>query len=62
MFSLCFQEKDVEKFKNLIADYDSYWSCSVSRLGYSGTAVISRVWYLCGYVQDKLLCILILDR
>uniref|UniRef100_A0A0D3EV47 DNA-(apurinic or apyrimidinic site) endonuclease n=1 Tax=Oryza barthii TaxID=65489 RepID=A0A0D3EV47_9ORYZ len=38
-----FDEKDVEKFKNLIADYDSYWSCSVSRLGYSGTAVISRV-------------------
>uniref|UniRef100_A0A0D9V6T5 DNA-(apurinic or apyrimidinic site) endonuclease n=1 Tax=Leersia perrieri TaxID=77586 RepID=A0A0D9V6T5_9ORYZ len=38
------QTKDVGKFKNLIADYDnSYWSCSVSRLGYSGTAVISRV-------------------
>ncbi|KAL6616230.1 hypothetical protein ACP70R_038500 [Stipagrostis hirtigluma subsp. patula] len=37
-------EKDVEQFKSLIEDYDnSYWSCSVSRLGYSGTAVISRV-------------------
>ncbi|XP_062207148.1 DNA-(apurinic or apyrimidinic site) endonuclease, chloroplastic-like isoform X2 [Phragmites australis] len=38
------EERDVEYFKNLIEDYDSsYWSCSVSRLGYSGTAVISRV-------------------
>ncbi|TVU34809.1 hypothetical protein EJB05_16661 [Eragrostis curvula] len=38
------KEGEVEQFKNLIEDYDnSYWSCSVSRLGYSGTAVISRV-------------------
>uniref|UniRef100_J3L4Y6 DNA repair nuclease/redox regulator APEX1 n=1 Tax=Oryza brachyantha TaxID=4533 RepID=J3L4Y6_ORYBR len=38
------EEKDIENFKNLIAGYDnSYWSCSVSRLGYSGTAVISQV-------------------
>ncbi|KAL6853511.1 hypothetical protein ACP4OV_019540 [Aristida adscensionis] len=46
---LCLQEThlevgDVKHFKNLIEGYDnSYWSCSVSRLGYSGTAVISRV-------------------
>lgn len=38
------EESDVKDFENLIADYDnSYWSCSVSRLGYSGTAVISQV-------------------
>ncbi|GJN17437.1 hypothetical protein PR202_gb04501 [Eleusine coracana subsp. coracana] len=38
-----FDEGDVKHFKNLIEGYDnSYWSCSVSRLGYSGTAVISR--------------------
>ncbi|KAJ1285824.1 hypothetical protein BS78_03G307300 [Paspalum vaginatum] len=46
---LCLQEThleegDVDHFKNLIQGYDdSYWSCSVARLGYSGTAVISRV-------------------
>ncbi|KAM0919625.1 hypothetical protein ACQ4PT_008090 [Festuca glaucescens] len=37
-------EGDVKDFKNLIAGYDySYWSCSVARLDYSGTGVISRV-------------------
>lgn len=46
---LCLQEthlkdSDVDCFKSLIQDYDnSYWSCSVARLGYSGTTVISRV-------------------
>jgi exodeoxyribonuclease III len=47
--SSCYlQEGDVKKFQNLIEDYDnSYWSCSVSRLGYSGTAVISRVGSCC---------------
>ncbi|WVZ68496.1 hypothetical protein U9M48_017430 [Paspalum notatum var. saurae] len=39
-----FDEDNVDDFKNLIQGYDnSYWSCSVARLGYSGTAVISRV-------------------
>lgn len=39
------QEKDVEDIKkHLIDGYDnSFWTCSVSKLGYSGTAVISRV-------------------
>lgn len=38
------QEKDVDVItKNLIDGYDnSYWTCSVSKLGYSGTAIISR--------------------
>ncbi|KAM7271310.1 hypothetical protein ACFE04_030524 [Oxalis oulophora] len=38
------QEKDVEAIKQtLIEGYDNtYWSCSVSKLGYSGTAIISR--------------------
>ncbi|CAN7062916.1 unnamed protein product [Brassica rapa subsp. trilocularis] len=48
---LCLQEtkiqqvKDVEEIKkSLIEGYDhSYWSCSVSKLGYSGTAIISRI-------------------
>lgn len=37
--------KDVEEIKKaLINGYDhSFWSCSVSKLGYSGTAIISRV-------------------
>lgn len=43
-FSSSFQEHNVELFKNLVKEYDhTYWSCSVARLGYSGTAVISRV-------------------
>lgn len=39
------QEKDVDKIKeSLINGYDnSFWSCSISKLGYSGTAIISRV-------------------
>uniref|UniRef100_A0A0D3C5M8 DNA-(apurinic or apyrimidinic site) endonuclease n=2 Tax=Brassica oleracea var. oleracea TaxID=109376 RepID=A0A0D3C5M8_BRAOL len=47
---LCLQEtkiqvKDVEEIKKALIDgYDhSYWSCSVSKLGYSGTAIISRI-------------------
>ncbi|XP_038721818.1 DNA-(apurinic or apyrimidinic site) endonuclease, chloroplastic-like isoform X2 [Tripterygium wilfordii] len=39
------QEKDVESIKHCLIDgYDnSYWTCSISKLGYSGTAIISRV-------------------
>ncbi|KAG9444983.1 hypothetical protein H6P81_016323 [Aristolochia fimbriata] len=39
------QEKDVEKIKEtLLEGYDhSFWTCSVAKLGYSGTAIISRV-------------------
>ncbi|CAN6450615.1 unnamed protein product [Victoria cruziana] len=38
------QEKDVEDIKHLIEGYDnSFWTCSVSKLGYSGIAVISRI-------------------
>lgn len=39
------QEKDVEAIKQCLLDgYDnSFWTCSVSKLGYSGTAIISRV-------------------
>ncbi|XP_071911600.1 DNA-(apurinic or apyrimidinic site) endonuclease, chloroplastic isoform X1 [Coffea arabica] len=39
------QEKDVEAIRNtLLEDYDhSFWTCSVSKLGYSGTAIISRM-------------------
>ncbi|KAL0656699.1 hypothetical protein Bca4012_077283 [Brassica carinata] len=51
---LCFQEakiqvKDVEEVKKALSDgYDhSFWSCSVSKLGYSGTAIISRVRQEC---------------
>jgi hypothetical protein len=41
------QEKDVEEIKCLIDGYDNtFWTCSVSKLGYSGTAIISRVWLL----------------
>ncbi|PWZ34211.1 DNA-(apurinic or apyrimidinic site) lyase, chloroplastic [Zea mays] len=37
-------ERNVDLFKNLVHEYDyTCWSCSVARLGYSGTAVISRV-------------------
>ncbi|XP_048137971.1 DNA-(apurinic or apyrimidinic site) endonuclease, chloroplastic isoform X2 [Rhodamnia argentea] len=38
------QEKDVEAIKDrLMEGYEnSYWTCSVSKLGYSGTAIISR--------------------
>ncbi|KAK4580806.1 hypothetical protein RGQ29_024450 [Quercus rubra] len=38
------QEKDVEEIKYLIDGYDNtFWTCSVSKLGYSGTAIISRI-------------------
>ncbi|WOH02553.1 hypothetical protein DCAR_0521942 [Daucus carota subsp. sativus] len=39
------QEKDVEAIKcSLLEGYkDSFWTCSVSKLGYSGTAIISRI-------------------
>lgn len=39
------QEKDVESIRHsLLEGYDnSYWTCSVSKLGYSGTAIISRI-------------------
>ncbi|XP_074380555.1 DNA-(apurinic or apyrimidinic site) endonuclease, chloroplastic-like isoform X1 [Apium graveolens] len=39
------QEKDVEAVKcSLLEGYkDSFWTCSVSKLGYSGTAIISRI-------------------
>ncbi|XP_020539313.1 DNA-(apurinic or apyrimidinic site) endonuclease, chloroplastic isoform X4 [Jatropha curcas] len=47
---LCFQEtklqeKDVESIKHCLIDgYDSsFWTCSRSKLGYSGTAIISRI-------------------
>ncbi|XP_050228664.1 DNA-(apurinic or apyrimidinic site) endonuclease, chloroplastic isoform X2 [Mercurialis annua] len=47
---LCFQEtklqeKDVESIKqSLIDGYEnSFWTCSHSKLGYSGTAIVSRV-------------------
>ncbi|KAL6336954.1 hypothetical protein AAG906_036268 [Vitis piasezkii] len=39
------QEKDVEAIKqSVIEGYEnSFWTCSVSKLGYSGTAIISRI-------------------
>ncbi|KAL0316779.1 UNVERIFIED_CONTAM: DNA-(apurinic or apyrimidinic site) lyase, chloroplastic [Sesamum radiatum] len=39
------QEKDVDSIRQaLLEGYDnSYWTCSVSKLGYSGTAIISRI-------------------
>ncbi|KAJ0696492.1 putative DNA-(apurinic or apyrimidinic site) lyase transcription regulator SAP family [Helianthus annuus] len=39
------QEKDVEAIKQrLLEGYDnSFWTCSVSKLGYSGTTIISRI-------------------
>ncbi|XP_031268442.1 DNA-(apurinic or apyrimidinic site) lyase, chloroplastic isoform X1 [Pistacia vera] len=39
------QEKDVESIKqSLIEGYEnSFWTCSVSKLGYSGAAIISRI-------------------
>ncbi|RLM92901.1 DNA-(apurinic or apyrimidinic site) lyase, chloroplastic-like [Panicum miliaceum] len=40
-----FDEKDVEVIKDTLLDgyTNSFWTCSVSKLGYSGTAIISRV-------------------
>ncbi|KAI3446514.1 hypothetical protein Pfo_003179 [Paulownia fortunei] len=39
------QEKDVDAIRqSLLEGYDnSYWTCSVSKLGYSGTAIVSRI-------------------
>ncbi|KAA8518086.1 hypothetical protein F0562_015560 [Nyssa sinensis] len=39
------QEKDVEAVKQcLLEGYEnSFWTCSVSKLGYSGTAIVSRI-------------------
>ncbi|XP_062117903.1 DNA-(apurinic or apyrimidinic site) endonuclease, chloroplastic isoform X2 [Humulus lupulus] len=38
------QEKDVEKIACLIDGYhNSFWTCSTSKLGYSGAAIISRI-------------------
>ncbi|OMO68263.1 hypothetical protein CCACVL1_20003, partial [Corchorus capsularis] len=43
--SSSFQEKDVESIRHsLIEGYDnSFWTCSNTKLGYSGTAIISRI-------------------
>lgn len=42
------QEKDVESIKQCLLDgyENSFWTCSTSKLGYSGTAIISRVCLL----------------
>ncbi|RZC25710.1 DNA-(apurinic or apyrimidinic site) lyase, chloroplastic isoform C [Glycine soja] len=39
------QEKDIEEIKQRLIDgyANSFWTCSVSKLGYSGTAIISRI-------------------
>ncbi|KAJ8899029.1 hypothetical protein K2173_008853 [Erythroxylum novogranatense] len=38
------QEKDVNSIKCLIDGYENnFWTCSISRLGYSGTAIVSRI-------------------
>ncbi|XP_004516362.1 DNA-(apurinic or apyrimidinic site) endonuclease, chloroplastic isoform X2 [Cicer arietinum] len=39
------QEKDIEEIKKRLIDgyENSFWTCSVSKLGYSGTAIISRI-------------------
>ncbi|CAI8605925.1 unnamed protein product [Vicia faba] len=38
------EEKDIEEIKQRLLDgyENSFWTCSVSKLGYSGTAIISR--------------------
>ncbi|KAL5068582.1 hypothetical protein RYX36_019469 [Vicia faba] len=45
------QEKDIEEIKQRLLDgyENSFWTCSVSKLGYSGTTIISRVCSLCSY-------------
>ncbi|KAG5063729.1 hypothetical protein JHK85_004912 [Glycine max] len=42
---VCLQEKDIEEIKQRLIDgyANSFWTCSVSKLGYSGTAIISRI-------------------
>ncbi|GAB4859456.1 hypothetical protein Ancab_010924 [Ancistrocladus abbreviatus] len=38
------QEKDIESVKDLLEGYqNSFWTCSISKLGYSGIAIISRI-------------------
>ncbi|KAK7339854.1 hypothetical protein VNO77_20540 [Canavalia gladiata] len=39
------QEKDIVEIKQRLIDgyENSFWTCSVSKLGYSGTAIISRI-------------------
>ncbi|KAK4272487.1 hypothetical protein QN277_021041 [Acacia crassicarpa] len=39
------QEKDIDTIKSSLIDgyENSFWTCSVSKLGYSGTAIISRI-------------------
>ncbi|CAL5207609.1 unnamed protein product [Lathyrus oleraceus] len=39
------QEKDIKEIKQRLLDgyENSFWTCSVSKLGYSGTAIISRI-------------------
>ena len=59
IFAFVVQEKDVEVIKDtLLYGYtNSFWTCSVSKLGYSGTAIISRVCITClmlhAYNQQK---------
>ncbi|GAB4860600.1 hypothetical protein Ancab_035761, partial [Ancistrocladus abbreviatus] len=37
-------EKDIESVKDLLESYEnSFWTCSISKLGYSGTAIISWI-------------------
>ncbi|PWZ10771.1 DNA-(apurinic or apyrimidinic site) lyase, chloroplastic [Zea mays] len=42
---MSWNEKDIEVIKDTLLDgyTNSFWTCSVSKLGYSGTAIISRV-------------------
>ncbi|KAL8142973.1 hypothetical protein V2J09_016005 [Rumex salicifolius] len=38
------QEKDVNALKDLLEGYEhSFWTCSISKPGYSGTSIVSRV-------------------
>ncbi|KAL2923458.1 DNA-(apurinic or apyrimidinic site) lyase chloroplastic [Bienertia sinuspersici] len=38
------QEKDVETVRDLLEGYENtYWTCSIAKAGYSGTAIISRI-------------------
>ncbi|XP_010672939.1 DNA-(apurinic or apyrimidinic site) endonuclease, chloroplastic isoform X2 [Beta vulgaris subsp. vulgaris] len=38
------QEKDVETVRDLLEGYEnSFWTCSIAKAGYSGTAIISRM-------------------
>ena len=51
------QEKDVNAIKEtLLPGYEnSFWSCSTTKLGYSGTAIISRVEIL---YKNSRMCLL----